>query len=753
MLPAPNPWRRDPEERLTGSVEGGKILEGLTRIIDRWPRGKTVSKNDEDRHLRFILAIAGYPEIDVSTRPFDWPIHEHSLDALEVSRMLDDVKGATEATSLRSSLLNRDLNWRWQGKEKKKLRDMHKQCLELLFRQLRELDGEFLDDGYRWQEEAFLGALHSYDNNRIQAWWPNMDLLNDDLGQFDIQKNEHVELEFQFHQIQIWLEKMVPVDSEFLGTKQRWLRGASLLLEAVNSEVRQRIASLTGIGSIIIDGGGRVTWLCPPSLKKNAIDQIRLSLHQFLHLNYSMAGNSIRFESTLDNWSRRNMESGNNNPEVSSDDRGRRGPLEAVDKDYEFWFKQIAGLMPPYSLKEKTMSNSEENLIERIGSYPQPIIRVENECGECWFCGTADFFEGCEDEDKTVEKKNRSKRARKIDSYIGMRESSSSKSSESKICPLHRLLYLLGHDQRLKDSSIKLPKGEGSSQMRYPNSIIIDGDRSGKISRSRKVLAIANLDANSVGILFRERCQTELSEDEFLDRKRRRSFRFNATWWQVFGSSLDDFSSGDRVAAWVAAGDDVILAEYGQIENSQGGVITYPDTIIEDVLASLAKNLDEEFNEFEDGLFLSFSAGLAISAGQRIGDLLEESSGREKSAKNRWKTAMEGHEMLKMENGLKVPERNEEPYESDWIPETRSIVVKEGTVDHDSRKTEEEEFSAAFDEWNDEIIQKVKEHYSSHLGENPNEDDVFGVLKRHYIEDRCGTKTLHVLVPKMNSKS
>ncbi|SVB88489.1 uncharacterized protein METZ01_LOCUS241343, partial [marine metagenome] len=177
LLPAPNPWR-DPGHDLNRSVNGGEILEGLTRIIEEWPREKTAAKLEEDRHLRFILAVAGYPEIDVSTRPFDWPIHERSLKALEVSRMLDDVEGASKDTSLRSSLLNRDMNWRWQGKRKKELKNMHNQCLELLFKQLRKLDGEGPDDRYRWQEEALLGALHGYDNNRIHAWWPKMDLLD-----------------------------------------------------------------------------------------------------------------------------------------------------------------------------------------------------------------------------------------------------------------------------------------------------------------------------------------------------------------------------------------------------------------------------------------------------------------------------------------------------------------------------------------------------------------------------------------------
>ena len=276
--------------------------------------------------------------------------------------------------------------------------------------------------------------------------------------------------------------------------------------------------------------------------------------------------------------------------------------------------------------------------------------------------------------------------------------------------------------------------------MRYPK------------GRDRKVLAIAMLDANSVGVLFRERCQEDLSKTELLDRKRRRSFRFNATWWGAFGGSLDDVSRGDRVAAWVAAGDDVILAEYGQVENSQGEAMAYPETVIEDVLENLATNLQVEFNEFESGLFLSYSAGLAVSSGQRIGDLLKASLRREKSAKNRWKTEMKGHKMLETANGFREPERQEEADDSEWIRDTKSIVVKGDTEDDDSGAVEVKEFSSEeFHDWNEELIQKVCNHYQSHLGSSPDDDDKFGILKRHYIKECDGAKTLYVLVPKLVS--
>ena len=105
-----------------------------------------------------------------------------------------------EGTSLRSSLLNRDLNYRLtkdSGGDESPL-EPHLDCLMLLFARTRQLDGyplerEKTEDSdeesedeseeeeevsiywaFRPQEESLLGVLHSYDNHRRGKWWPNI---------------------------------------------------------------------------------------------------------------------------------------------------------------------------------------------------------------------------------------------------------------------------------------------------------------------------------------------------------------------------------------------------------------------------------------------------------------------------------------------------------------------------------------------------------------------------------------------------
>ena len=73
---APNPWRGSGENlEYDMAGKGSDILVGLRDIIGGWPRERTAVLRSVDRHLRFIMAVAGYPDIDVATRPFDSPLH------------------------------------------------------------------------------------------------------------------------------------------------------------------------------------------------------------------------------------------------------------------------------------------------------------------------------------------------------------------------------------------------------------------------------------------------------------------------------------------------------------------------------------------------------------------------------------------------------------------------------------------------------------------------------------------------------
>jgi hypothetical protein len=200
---------------------------------------------------------------------------------------------------------------------------------------------------------------------------------------------------------------------------------------------------------------------------------------------------------------------------------------------------------------------------------------------------------------------------------------------------MHRLTYIIGKHQRLQDSV----RNEGAVSSTgfdiHPKSgSKNDPAASTKAQRMRAVHSICVLDGNSVGYLFRPR---KKDGDLKHDLTRRRSFRFNSTWYIALAQALSSSCTygPDRVAAWVCAGDDIVLAQYGGEDESNP---------MDDVLADLDKNINADFTELTP-LTLTFSGGhcLRIHGGidRRIRDTYKDAQKMEKLAKNRWKTIAE----------------------------------------------------------------------------------------------------------------
>lgn len=891
VSPTPNPWR-DSGENLEPlkAGEGIDILVGLRDIIREWPREKTAILRSEARHRRFIMAVAGYPDIDVATRPFDSPLHKRSTEALNVSMMLDNVVGMDKYTSLRSSLLNRDLALRLSTKDDSfeeylgELKKAHKECLLLLFARLRELDGiDISHPYYRPEEEGLLASLHSYDITRRTHWWPELGKIASREGDFSVvigrvvkdpgdrptipkfkkkvEKGEmvlaelgkaelialckghgletdgekadlvtrlesileefkkwsdakelearHTRLEeshipesfsfpdtqelvpmsFQFHYVQRWLREYFPEQEGLDGTAQRFLRGTSIMLELIVSEARHRIAREVGIGSITADGGGRVSFLCPRGKMEDRMrGLLEEATWQFLLVNRrgegSAASNNIRFESTINRWAEacfaagherevrfsemtvrelreilrgRRLKVTGNKPDLIErlgGDRWRRG-------DAEEWFRQTQSKLPAFSITSNQGGEDEDaDLHSRLNQrmkngYPKVVKGKShlNPQKDCMFC--------C--------KLEKIPNPGSIDEQMGVNDSLDRVSEN--VCPAHRLLYFLGHDQRLKDSVLRVPPQEGGLE-HLP-------DPGGQ----RQVNAVARVDGNSLGILFTERHEKGLEDERLQDRRRRRSFRFNAHWWNSLRSAVDHTGTGDLVAAWVTAGDDVILAEYGPVEKEEDyesmtviqlrKLLKQAEKPVSGKKTDLIKRLKrgsrlrktlelwaEELKAFDEeldeGMGLSFGAGLAVKrpSGDRISPQLRRSEHYEKTAKNRWKTMMEGREnprethpmLTRLEDGKRV--------EIDWtrdpkwelciLGKTDSIVVEEeGKPLHVPE--DRESVHPKFLEWTEELIERIAQE--NDLNQDPKE--MWGVLKRHYIEEdnNTGEKTLRVLIP------
>jgi hypothetical protein len=299
-------------------------------------------------------------------------------------------------------------------------------------------------------------------------------------------------------------------------------------------------------------------------------------------------------------------------------------------------------------------------------------------------------------------------------------------------------------------------------------------DEKAMSSSSKPTTAVALLDGNSLGIIFTERCKGAPKEN-LLDRKRRRSFRFNYQWWHSIQKAIDEHGGGDRVAAWVTAGDDVLLAQYDWLKDKED-FIGRDQELLEETLRDLAEDLERGVTEeLPEGMFLSFAAGLAIKRTKdenegrtyRIQQQLRVVKRKEHDAKNRWKTeahkpvhtvkafsSKEWVEMITRPSGdLVEPDKWDSGAASDWIPDTRSNMVVEKTSDAVLADQEDESTgdgdggfeSNGFDEWTPDLVNRA----IGELGlDGTDLTAVTSDLMRHYIEKRGESEKLVVLPPK-----
>jgi len=756
---------------VAGNLSGTAILDRLTAIIGSWPGEKTSVIDPKERHLRFVLAVAGYPEVASSTRPFDMPLSGKSTDCLSVSREMDNVVGMHHNTSLRSSILNNDLNLRSSGgiDDPGALKRSQRECLSLLFARLRQLDGveDISDPTYRPQEEALLATLHSYDNNRRSQWWPNLaKMTKTESGDFshiignatdpgempvefrqDLTVSERESLEnwkrgresiskekwlrkngisdrfsygvdgrtpltFQFHHVQRWLRKNFPSSPN--GQNQRFLRGASILLELVVSECRHRIARKVGIGSITADGGGRVSFLCPKDDVSKLRSILEKSVFEFLMIlgtnkesgkeEGSIARNNVRFSTTIARWGHCCTLLG------QGDGTDLTGGMSR--KDARKWSEEIGSQLPPFSITtHEIKSEGSHDALTRLREkyeqgFPRIILKGSTNY-RCSFCPDG----------RELDKPS------SLSSRMGVSLPSIEELRKERICPFHRLMFLLGHDQRLRDSTLRVPGPGDATHQRI--------DTGGQ----RKVTSIARVDGNSLGIIFQERYEDDFDDGELHDRRRRRSFRFNTAWWSSLQKAVHEPGLGDRIAAWVTAGDDVVLAEYGLVE-----VDTRPaGRSLRTALESWARELSD-VDELDDGMFLSFGAGLSTTRGRGgIQELMDSAGGCEEASKRRWKSmvdsesAGETHPMLMRRSGgnsAKVEWDPEEGWEGCIIEDSRSVLLAdENTTTHE--ESDREYRVPDFPGWTPELVEAIlKEEDLQSLGENERWD----LLSRHFIE-------------------
>jgi len=646
-------------------------LEFMAELLQQWPTGApTVDLEDEERHLRFIQIVAGYPEIGRGMYPLDWPTHPMSVKALQLSLFLDSLAVPEEliqnpsikAHSVRSAILALDARKYEYGKkgelDENQLRSLHRECLTLLFKVIRvhvnresnidEIDDENREKSASHYEHLFLNNLHSSQKKRREGWW--FDSNSEKKFKLDLAKSdEQVNREQHTHQIKLgsiqnWIQEWSTENSKNYpfeeNTRHNLLIGASVMLECLFAKLRQHIITEYRPGCILIDGGGRIEFLT-----KNS--DVESEMKRVIEDSFLISENRHPFQDIIVRTLREYGRGRINEPQFPSEewntDTNPPKPRKAAFKRF-IGEKRAIEFFPP-------IKYNGVDLYQEMG---------KNQFG-CSLCSRED------DSQESISKSVKSVQFKIQD-----------------VCFLHALMFRIGEAQQRRDSSIRR-KGKSIPEVVGNHScVFLDLNALGSmfgtpVSKTRKIMEkilhfhhpskvgvstehwqeIESIRENTIEMQKKVRQMLEENnsisqsildeEDEKFKLymretqeqlsifKARKSFRFNSKWWSSISQIVDtDSKHFGEIGAWVAAGDDLLLV--------RRGVIGEDDETLQQQLKELDNLLKIEFPN--SAIKFSFCAGLTKRRSsnvegqnwEKIPDMIQRARKKEKQAKNYWKT-------------------------------------------------------------------------------------------------------------------
>lgn len=643
-------------------LSGTQIIYNISKILDDWPGTSTPILSKKERHNRLVKTIAGYPDIDVATRPLDWTLHPLSINALSTSLAIDNLVGVNPNTSLRSEILNLDYNHRTtsdNNSENQEWDELSCRCLALLFNK---------SGADNQSREALLASLFSYDNvdgisgnwkrtlektseipifslplpkpseptstekkeyymakkqNQLESLDPQLaarckrwDQYSSSLKaqrgieDYCINNEDYLVVTFQFHRIQSWLLSLLKNDKS-KATSQRVLRGASLFLESIISALRDVAINQYGPGSIIVDGGGRLSVSVPTQKQALKLEGLlRKEYESFLIVEHTT---QTRLSRELECWFK----------SLEIPQKGTGEEKRKVIREFA-----LCGLPPrSFNISSKQYTNdknetrkeisSEDDLIMALNEWGQPpeLFSIDEKYLECPFLN----------EDLSNEIINWNS----VDDWVFKPVSKVKEKYGIIVNNNHRLLYIAGHFQRMKDSILHKPKNESPHDyIETPSGL------------DRSVIGVLKLDGNSIGHLFSQ----DKNHDFSLDVTRRRSFRFNAHWWGSLFNAIEliERNGGDYIGGWVVAGDDLLLGEYGPRGNKPTRLVQMMNNFSKNLSQSI--NLELDVNGADNNPILTFAAGFCIrQEGDTLSKMINKVNVAEEMAGTIWKKIAYGN--------------------------------------------------------------------------------------------------------------
>lgn len=598
-----NPWAES-EEYLTkpnwNNINGFETPFGaMAEILQSWPGTTQTSEQDDDeRHLRLISTIAGYPEILTGRRPLDIPLHKKSELAFKLSEFLDCIKpdSHSEWHSLRSLLLHHDLVHFSHRKKK-----TAKEILECLITSIRnystfgETRESYNNQQFHDEELMFLTSLHSHTNRRIKQFWPErlIDLnFNPMTPNTDViflnsrnERRNFCEYTFTFDEIHKWIRNWSSPKNENLlnaNFAQKWIIASSAILESLFAKLRSHIIDEKRPGSIVIDGGGRISYISEET-RENEHKWFKEKLYtSFLQDNIHPHPYAKTISDQIKHYARR--EQGIILDTIKSN---------VIEDDFQSLWHQ--GDLPNPELKNQPTRKMFQALIgERTATHFIPRVVV-------------DPSKNREDRERFLIDPNSVKSWIFTECVIcnNSSEIPESVSSCKKIieeglfvCPFHYLFGGLAENVIVRQTSFsdlflkqyeKFEQGEKevSHILRFDgNSIGLNFKKEFKEyntpeydtyseiweNERNKILDIEskwdlpeqnhNLSdsqkAKQKNLLFERRLQV-------LIRKQRRSYSFNSKWWTALRKAMK--TNGDcNLIPWILAGDDIVLVNQSKTD-------------------------------------------------------------------------------------------------------------------------------------------------------------------------------------------
>ncbi|MBJ60288.1 MAG: hypothetical protein CMP64_06905, partial [Flavobacteriales bacterium] len=580
-------------------------------------------------------------------------------------------------------------------------------------------------------EIRFLTVLHSQDPERRDYWPLSKDGSSLEFKEFEnnkaipffkldgnVQGKKYKEHEFKFTQIQTWIMNWARPKNDFHpihpDASHNLIIGASVLLESTFAKLRSQVIGEHGVGSIVIDGGGRLTYLS----KRTAEDEEKwffeklgeiLTLdNEHQHPYQSLIQETVReYVKSAEGFIEQQVEHYNANlsenekeiifEELLKNDDKKTTPKQGM---YGFLYrpKYILDCLPNVAKK------LDEDSISLTAATTQSW-----EAQHCLLCKPNEQVKKCCDQAEITTQRLKAGvheyRCKNCGEEFGNCFDTPSKAmkfdEENYVCPFHDIIYRIG-----KRSTIRIGSRTDlfKTQPQPPNSgkqiyrmVMFDGNSIGdwftiyfdkyrepriqdveekehnETNRNHffweknqhKIQLLWNSqkkDVLDLSINFNDinfDCDQFHSPEEWdilpeniemkiqglikelllarrmqvMIRRQRRSFHFNAVWWQTLTKALE------HVSPWVIAGDDIVLVSSKAPEKEQ----------VCEMLNSFHASLKQNF----PNTAISF-AGALSTRNHSIRDLYQSTRSLEHEAGFFWKHLVSGHSKLPSFNENKL---------------------------------------------------------------------------------------------------